>query len=82
MHNRVESGRSSKPVKFPNKLETGKWYTVVAKINGDALSVSIDGEEVGFFSSEGIAHPTKRMLRLAIHRNVVVDDLKIYSLTE
>ena len=42
--------------------------------------VSIDGQEVVSFSSAGIAHPTKRMLRLAIHRNVVVDDLKIYSL--
>jgi len=69
----------TKAKRFPHKLETGKWYTAVAKVAGDKLSVSIDGKEVGSFSSEGIAHPTKRMLRLAIHRNVVVDDLRIYS---
>jgi hypothetical protein len=69
----------TKTKKFPHKLEVGKWYTAVASIDGDTLSVSIDGEHVGSFSSAGIAHPTKRMLRLSIHRNVVVDDLKIYS---
>jgi hypothetical protein len=70
----------TKAKRFPHKLETGKWYIAVAKVVGDELSVSIDGKEVGAFSSEGFAHPTKRMLRLAIHRNVVVDDVKIYSL--
>ena len=72
----------TKAKRFPHKLETGKWYTAVAKVVGDTLSVSIDGKAVGSFSSEGIAHPTKRMLRLAIHRNVVVDDVRIYSVTE
>jgi len=72
----------TKSKRIPHKLEKGKWYTAVAKIVGDKLSVSIDGKEVGSFSSEGIAHPTKRMLRLAIHRNVVVDDLKIYSMAD
>jgi hypothetical protein len=71
----------TKSQKFPYKLETGKWYTVVATVNDDTLSVAIDGEKVGSFSSEGIAHPTKRMLRLAINRNVVVDDVKIYALS-
>lgn len=69
----------SKAKRFPHKLEIGKWYTVLAKVNGDTLSVTIDGKLVGEFLSEGIAHPTKRLLRLAIKRNVVVDDLKIYS---
>lgn len=72
----------TKAKRFPYKLESGKWYTAIAKIVGDKLSVSIDGKEVGSFSSEGIAHPTKRMLRLAIHRNVVVDDVKIYSMAD
>lgn len=72
----------TKTKRIPHQLEIGKWYTVVAKVNGDTLSVSIDGKEVGSFSSPGIAHPTKRMLRLAIRRNVVVDDLKIHSLTD
>lgn len=69
----------TKSKRFPHKLETGKWYTALAAINGDTLTVSIDGKQVGSFTSEGIAHPTKRMLRLAVNRNVVVDDLKIYK---
>ncbi len=69
----------SKSKKFPHKLETGKWYELVVQITGDKLSVSIDGEKVGSFSSEGIAHPTKRMLRLSVPAKAVVDDLKIYS---
>ncbi|WP_286177386.1 hypothetical protein [Stieleria mannarensis] len=69
----------TKSKKFSHKLETGTWYTAVADVDGDTLSVSIDGKHVGSFASPGIAHPTKRMLRLAVHRNVVVDDLKIYS---
>ncbi|QDV13009.1 hypothetical protein CA51_28950 [Rosistilla oblonga] len=70
----------TKTKRVANKLETGKWYHAVATIVSDTLSVSIDGKEIASFSSPGIAHPTKRMLRLAVKRNVVVDDLKIYSL--
>ncbi len=70
----------SKKKRFPHKLETGKWYDLIVKINGDTLTVLIDGKKVGSFSSEGIAHPTKRTLRLAVARNAVVDDVKIYSL--
>jgi hypothetical protein len=47
-------------------------------ITGDTLSASIDGQLVGTFSSPGIAHPTKRTLRLAVARNAVVDDVKIW----
>lgn len=72
----------SKAKRFSHKLETGKWYTVVATVNGDTLSVAIDGKPVGEFSSPGIGHPTKRMLRLAVQRNVVVDDVKIYRIDD
>lgn len=50
---------------FPNKLEPGRWYALLVEIDGDTLRASIDGEEIGSFQSEGIAHPTKRTLRLA-----------------
>ncbi len=69
----------TKAKRFPNKLETNKWYSAVAQVKGDTLTVSIDGKQVGSFFSEGIAHPTKRMLRLAIAKNVVVDDVRIYD---
>ncbi len=68
----------SREKKFNHKLETGKWYQLEVRIIGETMTVSIDGKEVGSFSSEGIDHPTKRMLRLAVPKNAVVDDIKIY----
>jgi hypothetical protein len=63
---------------FPHAVEIGKWHDLVVNIMGDTLSASIDGQLVGTFSSPGIAHPTKRTLRLAVARNAVVDDVKIW----
>ncbi|HRJ08320.1 MAG TPA: hypothetical protein PK490_08180 [Prosthecobacter sp.] len=63
---------------FPHAVETGKWHELVVTISGDTLSASIDGKPAGTFSSPGIAHPTKRTLRLAVPRNAVVDDVKIW----
>ncbi|MDF1812274.1 MAG: hypothetical protein P1V20_08670 [Verrucomicrobiales bacterium] len=67
-----------KQTKVKNALETGKWYDLIAIVDGDKMSVSIDGKEVASFSSEGIAHPTKRTLRLAVGKQAVVDDVKIW----
>ncbi len=67
-----------KQIAFPNKLETGKWYDLLVEIDGDKLTAAIDGQQVGAFISAGIAHPTKRTLRLAVPKNAVVDDVKIY----
>ncbi|PHR97460.1 MAG: hypothetical protein COA78_27645 [Blastopirellula sp.] len=77
----IKAMLKTKTKRFPVKLKAGQWYTAVIGINGETLSLSIDGKPVGSFSSPGIAHPTKRMLRLAVPKNAVVDDLKIYSLT-
>lgn len=63
---------------FPHLLEAGKWHDLTVKISGDTLSVTINGQIIGTFSSPGIAHPTKRTLRLAVPRNAVVDDVKIW----
>ncbi len=77
----MQEGLKAKSKRIPHKLATGKWYELNVTISGETLAVSIDGEEVGYFSSEGIAHPTKRTLRLSVPKNAVVDDVKIYSLT-
>nr|WP_278469032.1 hypothetical protein [Gimesia maris] len=69
----------TKRKRFPVKLETGKWYTLLVTVSGDELTVKIEGRTVGSFSSAGMAHPTKRLLRLAVPRNAVVDDVKIYA---
>lgn len=65
--------------KFPVDLEVGAWHDLEVSVSGETLRVVIDGEEVGRFASEGIAHPTKRMLRLAVARNAVVDDVRIWK---
>lgn len=69
---------SGKEKKIPHTLNVGQWYDLLVLVEGDQLRVEIDGKEVGSFQSEGIAHPTKRMLRLAVPRNAVVDDVKIW----
>jgi hypothetical protein len=62
-----------------HETEIGKWHDLEVKIEGDDLSVSIDGQAAGDFHSPGIAHPTKRQLRFSVPRNAVVDDVKIYQ---
>lgn len=70
----------TKTKRFPNKLEAGKWHKLVVTIKGDTMKVVIDDKEVASFSSAGIAHPTKRTLRVSVPKKVIIDDLKIYSL--
>ena len=67
--------------RFPAKLDAAKWHTLLVKIAGDTVAVSIDGKSAGSFTSAGFAHPTKRMLRFSVPRNAVVDDVKIYALS-
>ncbi len=63
---------------FPVKLETGKWYGIRVQVAGDKVMVALDGKAVGEFSSKGFAHPTKRMLRLAVPKQAVVDEVRIF----
>jgi hypothetical protein len=69
---------AGKTKNVPHETEVGKWHDLEVKIEGDGLSVAIDGQAVGDFHSPGIAHPTKRLLRFSVPRNAVVDDVKIY----
>jgi hypothetical protein len=66
--------------KTPAKISTGQWHDLLVEIKADRVRVSVDGEEAASFQSPGFAHPTKRMLRIAVPHSAVVDDLKIYSL--
>lgn len=72
----------TKTKRFPNKLEADKWHNLVVTIKGDTMTVTINEKEIGKFFSEGIAHPTKRMLRVSVPKKAIIDDLKIYSLTK
>ena len=44
----------------------------------EELICSINGKVVGSFKSDGLAHPTKRLLRLLVPYNAHVDDVKIW----
>jgi hypothetical protein len=44
------------------------------------MSVAIDQKTIGSFSSEGIAHLTKKTLRVAVPKQAIIDDLKVYSI--
>ncbi len=67
-----------KEQRVPAAVAVGVWHTLVVKIAGDELSVVLDGKPAGSFKSPGIAHPTKRLLRLAVPRQAVVDDVQIF----
>lgn len=63
--------------RFEHDLAVGKWHEAVVRVEGEQLSLTLDGKPVGTLKSPGIAHPTKRLLRLSVPRNVLVDDIKI-----
>jgi hypothetical protein len=63
---------------FPHPVAPAQWHSLLVTVRGDTLSVIIDGQPVGSLSSPGIAHPTKRLLRLSVPRNAVIDDVKVW----
>lgn len=63
---------------FAHRTEIGKWHGLLVTVQGDELSISLDNKPIGSLHSPGIGHPTKRLLRLAVPRNVVVDDVRIW----
>lgn len=65
---------------FKLDLKPGTWHTMHIKIVADQMTVRIDENEIGSFSSEGIAHPTKRMITLAANKSADVDDVKVWKL--
>ena len=68
--------------RFPAELETGAWHDLRITVDGDRLAVAIDGTTVGELRSPGIAHPTKRMIRLAVDREAWVDDVRVSKAAE
>lgn len=63
---------------FPSPIRLGEWHEMLVTVRGEELTVIIDGKEIGRHTSPGIAHPTKRLLRLSVPRNAVVDDVEIW----
>lgn len=73
-----QSALKGKEKSFPRETQVGEWHDLLVTVKGDEITVALDGEKVGSFSSPGISHPTKRLLRLSVPRNAVVDDVKIW----
>ena len=70
----------TKTKSFKLDLKSNEWHTMHITVAGDSMAVKIDGKDVGSFSSEGIAHPTKRMITLAVNKSAIVDDVKVSKL--
>lgn len=69
---------ASKTKSFPVKLSLKDWHTLVVQTKGDELSVSIDGQAVGAFKSEGINHDHKSLVSLTTNRiDVEYDDFSL-----
>jgi hypothetical protein len=65
---------------FKLDLNAGDWHTMLIVVEGDVMRAAIDGKPVGEFKSEGVAHPTKRMMTLAVNKSARVDDVKVWKL--
>ena len=79
LSNEQKHALKGKSKRFEKVTATGKWHNLLVTVSEDQLSLELDGEQVGSFSSSGIAHPTKQMLRLSVPQNVVVDDVRLWK---
>ena len=61
----------------PMKLKTDVWHDLKIVVNGNLMSVKIDGREIGRLVSPGIGHETKRRIRLAVNTEAWVDDVMV-----
>ncbi|MEO0416378.1 MAG: family 16 glycoside hydrolase [Verrucomicrobiota bacterium] len=75
----VKDMLKTKQKSFPKKTAIGEWHTVRIDVNGEHLSVLLNGDKAGEFTSEGIAHPLKGTLRLGVAKEAVVDDVKMWK---
>lgn len=65
---------------FPIDLKSDDWHTLRLTVKGETLSANVDGKDIGSFASEGIAHPTKKEIRINIGKAAVIDDVKVWKL--
>jgi hypothetical protein len=69
----------TKQKSFPNEISINEWHSLSVTIAGDTITASVDGKQIGSFSSPGIAHETKQALRLLVSNKVTIDDVKYYK---
>ena len=69
-----------KSIVLPLKLKTGIWHDLEILIMADTMTVKIDARKIGSMTSPGIAHETKRRIRLAVNTEAWVDDIVISAI--
>ena len=69
----------TKQVSFPNEISLNEWHSLRVTIVGDTMTAAVDGKTIGSFSSPGIAHESKQVLRLLVSNKVTIDDVKYYK---
>lgn len=68
----------TKVVRWPVKVALNEWHTLVARTQGEEVTVSLNGEQVGSFKSNGIAHATKSLVSLTTNLvDVQYDDFSV-----
>ncbi|MBE2287624.1 MAG: hypothetical protein IAE77_29475 [Prosthecobacter sp.] len=69
---------ATKQSRAQTKISLSEWHTLVVTTSGDTISVSIDGKDIGSFTSAGIAHDTKSLVSLTTNAvDVEYDDFSI-----
>ena len=69
----------TKQVSFPNDVSLNEWHSLRVTIVGDTMTAAVDGKTIGSFTSPGIAHESKQVLRLLVSNKVTIDDVKYYK---
>ncbi|MEN3941222.1 family 16 glycoside hydrolase [Prosthecobacter sp. SYSU 5D2] len=67
---------------FPLSLDAEAWHEMLIVVQGDVMRFTLNGTFIGQLQSEGIAHPTKRMITLAVNKTAMVDDVQVWSLKD
>jgi hypothetical protein len=55
------------------KLDTDEWHDITVRIRNTTMTVNIDGKFIGQLTSDGIGHPTKQRIRLAVNASAWID---------
>tara|TARA_R110000850_G_scaffold91867_6_gene195329 strand:- start:1539 stop:2261 length:723 start_codon:yes stop_codon:yes gene_type:complete len=70
----------AKTKSFPLDLAADEWHTLLVVVEGDVMRTTVNGKAVGEFKSEGMAHPVKSMITLAVGKAAAVDEVKVWKL--
>lgn len=64
----------------PLPLRANEWHTLRFMIKDDTATASVDGSEIGSFTSLGCAHENKAEIRIDIGKAALIDDVRIWKL--